>query len=161
MRTNDLRHLPELIEACDEAGMTSVTVCTLPPDLRLAPIAEGVALVERLMRAVKVLLPDASMSLVGRRFYLPSSLVEAVAATSRDERVQVRLAVDYACRPSLLGPDEAYLLLLPRGHVEGNLLAWQFARAERLEVDWRRFDGGELFDYLHRRAGHPRLFAAR
>ncbi len=166
MGAGDLSHLPALIEACIEREVTTLTVCTLPPDLRLASPRDAVALTDALARVA----PDLrrwNTSLIGRRFYLPEAIAAAFSEQASVPDIDLRLAVDYACRPSMLnaGPfvPEAAVLLVPRGLRPGNFLRWQFARAALCAVDWRRFEASTLADVLAGEASSalPRLIAAR
>jgi hypothetical protein len=163
MASSSLARLPALVDASSKLGIETLTVCTLPPDLRLASTRDAVALIDALGRVLPALSQKAA--LVGRRFYLPGEIVSAAEA-GPSAGLQLRLAVDYACRPSLLrcgpGVAEASVLLLPRGLEPGNLLRWHFARARRVEVDWQRFPEDALAGLLgSRHLALPRLIAAR
>jgi hypothetical protein len=163
MASNSLGRLPALADACTGLGIETLTVCTLPPDLRLASTRDAMALIDALGSLVPAL--TCRTALVGRRFYLPDEIVSGAAA-ERASGLQLRLAVDYACRPSLLrcgpGVAEASMLLLPRGLEPGNLLRWHFARARRVEVDWQRLTEDALTGLLSiRHLALPRLIAAR
>lgn len=164
MGAGDLPHLPALVEASIERAATTLTVCTLPPDLRLASMRDAVALTDALARVAPEL-TRCNATLAGRRFYLPESLAAAFAGLAADA-IDLRLAVDYACRPSMLNPGSlipaASILLVPRGLRPGNFLRWQFARAALHAVDWRRFDASALADVLDEASvALPRLIAAR
>jgi hypothetical protein len=158
-----MARLPALVDACSGLGIETLTVCTLPPDLRLASTRDAAALTDALTRVMPRL--DHPATLLGRRFYLPGEIA-ATAAAAPTAGMQLRLAVDYASRPSLLrcgpGVAEASVLLLPRGLEPGNLLRWHFARARRLEVDWQRLTEDALAGLLSTcHLALPRLIAAR
>jgi hypothetical protein len=152
MNAVSLPKLPDLVEACSDLGVETLTVCTLPPDLRLASPRDAVALTDALTTVAAHL--DCDVSLLGRRYYLPDGLAAALMQSSRPG-LRLRLAVDYACRPSFLqaGPlaGHASVLLLPRGLEPGNLLRWHFARARRVEADWQRFNPATFPALLSRR----------
>jgi hypothetical protein len=162
MSAADLPHLPRLVEACVRAGVETLTVCTLPADLRLAPAAEAGRMVDALVEALRGL-PDACIRLEGRRFYLPRRL-SALEQPWRDG-FDLRVAVDYAGRASLLHESggDASLLLLPRDLEPGNLLRWQFARALPVCVDWQALDALQIASVIARPVigRTPRLIAAR
>jgi hypothetical protein len=162
MGTADLPYLPRLVDACDHAGVESLTLCTIPADLRLAPAAEAGRLVDALVDAL-CSLPGACIRLEGRRFYLPRRL-SGLEQPWRDG-FDLRVAVDYAGRATLLreAGGDASLLLLPRGLEPGNLLRWQFARVLKAPVDWQDIDVSQLAGLvsLRRVSPSPRLIAAR
>jgi hypothetical protein len=160
MNAASLHHLPALLEACRLLDIETLTVCTLPPDLRLASPPDADALTDALRRVAPLV--DCEVRLLGRRYFLPDDLAPALVRGSRSGP-RLRLAVDYACRPSLLPRDpdvaEPSLLLLPRGLKPGNLLRWHFARARQAGVDWHHFDAAALRNLLT--PSLPRLIAAR
>ncbi|MGE0059047.1 MAG: hypothetical protein AB7P33_15575 [Dehalococcoidia bacterium] len=165
MAASDLSHLPALVEACAEHEVTTLTVCTLPPDLRLASTRDAVALTDALVQVAPALRPWGT-TLIGRRFYLPDALASGFSMRA-GSGVDLRIAVDYACRPSMLNAGlvapNAAVLLVPRGLRPGNFLRWQFARADLSTVEWRRFQASTLAEVLAGpvRIVLPRLIAAR
>jgi len=147
MRPEDLSCLPDLATACQQQGITTLTVCTLPAGLRLAPPGEAVRLVDALLDLPRSLTSRAR--LVGRRFYLPERLSRF--GEEEDACFDLRLAVDYAGSPSCLGHAvaSASLVLLPYGHDLGNLLRWHFAGATRVGVHWPDFTATDLAELLY------------
>ena len=147
MDAASLSGLPRLASACDELSVETLTVCTLPPDLRLAPVSDAVTMVNALVDALSGL-DCRRVSLVGRRYYLPARVTEIVAASMPGRGgPEVRIAVDYACQASLLGGVEvrpAGLLLVPAGVELGNLLRWHFAGAARALLACPNFDAASL-----------------
>ena len=141
MAPRDLHCLPSFADICIRNSVETLTVYTLPPDLRLAPSRHAQHLVDKLTEAFEDL-DGADLRLVGRRFYLPDH-IRRFEGVSDGAQIELRVAIDYAGRPSYLVAPPA-LALLPDGLDLGNLLRWHFARATKVRVDWPRFDGDDL-----------------
>jgi undecaprenyl diphosphate synthase len=168
------------VEAAPDLGITTLTLFAFSCDNWRRPAAEVETLME-LLRAylardgARLVEEGARLEMIGRRDRLPADLAAAVAAieaaSAQNERLILRIALDYSSREAIAqaalalgptasvedldrliaGPDAGAVDLLIRTGGEKRLsdfLLWECAYAELWFTDrmWPQFDGVDLAD---------------
>jgi undecaprenyl diphosphate synthase len=168
------------VEAAPDLGITTLSLFAFSCDNWRRPAAEVETLME-LLRAylasdgARLVEEGARLEMIGRRDRLPRDLALAVAAveaaSARNERLILRIALDYSSREAIAqaalalgptasvedldrliaGPDAGAVDLLIRTGGEKRLsdfLLWECAYAELWFTDrmWPQFDGTDLAD---------------
>ena len=176
------------VEAAPDLGITTLTLFAFSCDNWRRPAAEVETLMELLRSylaadGARLVEEGARLEMIGRRDRLPRDLALAVAAvetaSARNERLILRIALDYSSREAIAqaalalgpgasvedldrliaGPDVGAVDLLIRTGGEKRLsdfLLWECAYAELWFTDrmWPQFDGADLADAVcdfHRR----------
>jgi len=168
------------VEAVADLGITTLTLFAFSCDNWRRPAAEVETLMELLRSylasdGARLVEEGARLEMIGRRDRLPADLAAAVAsieaASARNERLILRIALDYSSREAIAqaalalgptasvedldrliaGPDAGAVDLLIRTGGEKRLsdfLLWECAYAELWFTDrmWPQFDGTDLAD---------------
>jgi undecaprenyl diphosphate synthase len=168
------------VEAAPDLGITALTLFAFSSDNWRRPATEVETLMELLRSylaadGARLVAEGARLQMIGRRDRLPADLALAVAAveaaSARNERLILRIALDYSAREAIVqaaqafgpgatvedldrliaGPDAGPVDLLIRTGGEKRLsdfLLWESAYAELWFTDrmWPQFDGEHLAD---------------
>jgi undecaprenyl diphosphate synthase len=181
-----------IVEAAPDLGVTALTLYAFSSDNWRRPESEVATLMD-LFRSYlasdgeRLVAEGARLSMIGRRDRLPADLADAVsaveAASAQNERLTLRIAIDYSARESIaqaaraLGPQATVealdrliagpyagpvdLLIRTGGEQRlSDFLLWECAYAELWFTDrmWPQFDAGDLARAVADFRGRDRRF---